>query len=170
VLDDYELMPYISIDLGMLQSINYYTGIIFKGFTYGLGFPLFSGGRYNGAVAAFGRDLSATGFSIGINFVMSALRRQGLIEQRKQDIVRLLYPDNLRKAAYTAADRWRRDGFRIVCEKISSENNMFPKNEGIVSDTSAESLESAFAGIENYESVIVIMEKQDKIRIYCKEC
>jgi hypothetical protein len=47
---------------------------------------------------------------------------------------------------------------------------MFPKNEGIVSDTSAESLESAFAGIENFESVIVIMEKQDKIRIYCKEC
>ena len=76
ILDDYGYLQYVTIDLGLLQSLDYYTGIIFKGFTYGIGFPLFSGGRYDSLVQAFGRDLSATGFSIGINFVLTALRRQ----------------------------------------------------------------------------------------------
>jgi len=76
-LDAAGLLEFVSLDLGQLQSLNYYSGVIFKGFTYGLGFPLFSGGRYDQLVSNFGRDLSATGFSIGLNFALTALRRQG---------------------------------------------------------------------------------------------
>ncbi len=76
ILSDMDLLKYVSLDLGMLQSLDYYTGIIFKGFTYGIGFPLFSGGRYDNVASEFGRNLPATGFSIGINFVMNALRIQ----------------------------------------------------------------------------------------------
>lgn len=122
VLDDYELMSYISLDLGMLQSINYYTGIIFKGFTYGLGFPLFSGGRYNGAVAAFGRDMAATGFSIGINFAMSALRRQGMIEARLRPALRLIYTNDMRKKALDIASKWRQEGLRVICQSVLDSN------------------------------------------------
>lgn len=122
VLDDYELMPYISLDLGMLQSINYYTGIIFKGFTYGLGFPLFSGGRYNGAIAAFGRDMAATGFSIGINFAMSALRRQGLIETRLNPAIKLIYTEKVRKKALAVCAKWRQNGLRVICQSAQDSN------------------------------------------------
>ncbi len=122
VLDDYELMSYISLDLGMLQSINYYTGIIFKGFTYGLGFPLFSGGRYNGAVAAFGRDMAATGFSIGINFAMAALRRQGMIEPRLRPALRLIYANGMRKKALNIASKWRQEGLRVICQSVLDSN------------------------------------------------
>lgn len=76
ILDEDDVLKYVSLDLGMLQSLNYYTGIIFKGFTYGIGFPLLSGGRYDKVVSEFGRALSSTGFSLGINFAMTALRRQ----------------------------------------------------------------------------------------------
>ncbi len=76
ILEEEGILKYVSLDLGMLQSLNYYTGIIFKGFTYGIGFPLLSGGRYDNVVSEFGRSLSSTGFSLGINFVMTALRRQ----------------------------------------------------------------------------------------------
>lgn len=76
ILEDDDVLKYVSLDLGMLQSLNYYTGIIFKGFTYGIGFPLLSGGRYDKVVGEFGRSLSSTGFSLGINFAMTALRRQ----------------------------------------------------------------------------------------------
>ena len=44
VLEDYELIQYVSVDLGMLRSLDYYTGMIFKGFTYEIGFPILSGG------------------------------------------------------------------------------------------------------------------------------
>ncbi len=76
LLEEEGVLRYVSLDLGMLQSLNYYTGIIFKGFTYGIGFPLLSGGRYDRVVGEFGRSLPSTGFCLGINFVMTALRRQ----------------------------------------------------------------------------------------------
>ena len=60
----------------MVQSLNYYTGIVFRGYAYGVGFPILSGGRYDGLVSKFGKDCPATGFSMGVNMVMMALERQ----------------------------------------------------------------------------------------------
>lgn len=67
------LDKYISFDLGMVQNIDYYTGIIIRGFTYGVAFPVCSGGRYDNLLAKFGRDLPATGVAIGVERVLSAL-------------------------------------------------------------------------------------------------
>ena len=90
MLDDYGLCKYVSIDLGMVQSLNYYSGTIFRGFTYGVGFPILSGGRYDGLVEKFGRKSPATGFSMGINMVMMALERQN-IEIEKPEIDTLVF-------------------------------------------------------------------------------
>lgn len=76
ILEEYQLSQYVSIDLGMVHSISYYTGIIFRGVTYDIGFPFISGGRYDKLVAKYGRDCPATGFSMGINLVLAALQRQ----------------------------------------------------------------------------------------------
>ena len=35
-LCDYGMEKYISFDLGLVQSLDYYTGMIFKGFTHNL--------------------------------------------------------------------------------------------------------------------------------------
>jgi len=67
---------YVSIDLGFVQSLDYYTGLIFKGFTYEVGFPILTGGRYDNLVSEFGLDVPATGFSLGINMLMMALENQ----------------------------------------------------------------------------------------------
>ena len=76
ILEDFDCLSYVSVDLGMLPGLDYYTGMIFKGFTYEIGFPIFSGGRYNHVVASFGYDVPAVGFSMGINLCLTALRRQ----------------------------------------------------------------------------------------------
>lgn len=67
---------FLSIDLSLLQSMNYYTGLTFKAFTYDLGFALLSGGRYDQAAATFGQNIKATGFSMGVDLALMALRRQ----------------------------------------------------------------------------------------------
>ncbi len=77
ILEDAGQLSAVSVDLGMLRSLDYYTGMIVKGFTYGIGYPILSGGRYDNVVSEFGRTLSSTGFSIGVDRLMSALRRQG---------------------------------------------------------------------------------------------
>lgn len=73
VLVDRGLDNYVSFDLGMVQNIDYYTGIILRGFTYGVAFPVCSGGRYDNLLAKFGRDLPATGVAFGIERIMAAL-------------------------------------------------------------------------------------------------
>lgn len=45
---------YISIDLGMIQHLDYYTGVIFKGYIYEIGEEIVSGGRYDELIGNFG--------------------------------------------------------------------------------------------------------------------
>lgn len=62
---------FISIDLGMLESINYYTGSIFKCYTHGVGFPICAGGRYDNLMGQFGAPRGAVGAAIGVNRIMT---------------------------------------------------------------------------------------------------
>lgn len=76
ILSSYGYEQYISIDLAMVQSINYYTGVIFRVFTRGVGFAIASGGRYDNLIGKFGENMSATGSAIDIDMLMAALYRQ----------------------------------------------------------------------------------------------
>lgn len=79
LLEQYGMADYISIDFGMLHDIAYYSGIIFRGITPGIGFPVVSGGRYDALLEKFGRSAPATGFALGIKRVMIAMERQQLL-------------------------------------------------------------------------------------------
>ncbi len=73
ILKEKGLENYLAIDLSMVPNLDYYTGMIIKGFTKGVGFPVCSGGRYDNLTAKFGRPLPATGVAIGIERIMAAL-------------------------------------------------------------------------------------------------
>lgn len=113
VLEDYELSKYISIDLGMVQSLNYYTGIIFRGFTYGVGFPVLSGGRYDNLVEKFGRKCPATGFSLGINMLLMALEKQNVAGGRPGADTLVCYLKEGRKAAFKICSELREQGLLV---------------------------------------------------------
>lgn len=70
----YGFERYISLDLGMLQSIDYYTGSIFKCYTRGVGFPIAAGGRYDNLMGLFGAPKGAVGCAIGINRIMQVYK------------------------------------------------------------------------------------------------
>ncbi len=76
IIEGYGYGSYISLDLGMVSHIGYYTGIIFKGFTKDLGVVLVSGGRYDGLLRDFGMDCPATGFALILNKITKALKIQ----------------------------------------------------------------------------------------------
>lgn len=73
---------YVSFDLGMLSKYDYYTGIIFRGYTFGSGKAIVKGGRYDKLLSYFGRKLPAVGFAIMIDELMSALIRK---EEREEN-------------------------------------------------------------------------------------
>ena len=66
----------MSYDLGMLSRYQYYTGIIFKAYTYGTGDYIVTGGRYDKLLVQFGKDTPAVGFVIVVDQLMAALSRQ----------------------------------------------------------------------------------------------
>ena len=78
IIDEYGYSKYISIDLGLIGSEDYYTGVIFKGFTYEVGFPIIGGGRYDNVAERFGRKMESVGFSLSLTLAITALMRQGL--------------------------------------------------------------------------------------------
>lgn len=76
VLELYDTADYVSFDLGMLSKYNYYTGVIFKAYTYGVGNAVVKGGRYDNLLHQFGKEAPAIGFVIVIDDILEALARQ----------------------------------------------------------------------------------------------
>ena len=65
--------PYIRFDLGMVHQIDYYTGVVFRGYVEGAGDAVLSGGRYDNLVGIFGREAQATGFAVDVDAVARTL-------------------------------------------------------------------------------------------------
>ena len=120
ILDDYGLSKYVSVDLGMVQSLNYYTGTIFRGFTYGAGFPILSGGRYDRLVEKFGKNSPAIGFSLGINMIMMALDRQKIGMESPVIDSLICYEKGGRKTAFEVAEALRKQGLSIEIDLTGS--------------------------------------------------
>lgn len=76
VLKLYGVEKYVSFDLGMLSKYHYYTGIIFKAYTYGVGAPIVKGGRYDTLLRQFGKDAPAIGFAMVVDDVLEAVQYQ----------------------------------------------------------------------------------------------
>lgn len=113
ILNDYGFSKYISVDLGMLKGLNYDTGIIFRGFTNGVGFPILSGGRYDSLTSSFGRDCPATGFSLCINMLMTALKKTEIPLEKPNVDSLICYKKNNRKNAIEIAETLRTQALNI---------------------------------------------------------
>jgi len=98
IMEEYGYSKYITIDLGLIGSEKYYTGVIFKGYTYEVGFPIIGGGRYDNVAELFGRKMEAVGFSLSLTLAITALMRQGLELTRSQASAIVGYDRNIKGA------------------------------------------------------------------------
>lgn len=72
----YDIQKYVSVELGIISTYQYYTGIIFAGYTFGSGEAIVKGGRYDKLLTYFGKDAAAIGFAIVVDQLQAALSRQ----------------------------------------------------------------------------------------------
>ncbi len=107
IMEYYDYNGYISIDLGMLSEYKYYTGVIFKGYTYGSGAPVVTGGRYNDLVKQFGVDAPSVGFAFLVDELMMALLHQKVSVLEKEAAVMILYDTKLEREATKLAKQFR---------------------------------------------------------------
>lgn len=117
VLKLYGCEKYISFDLGMLSKYKYYTGVIFKVYTYGVGDAIVKGGRYDTLLKHFGKDAPAIGFAIVTDDLLEALNRQR-IEIPLPEVRRILtYRKENYKEVLEEALRLRQKGIAVALEK-----------------------------------------------------
>ncbi|MBQ9134787.1 MAG: ATP phosphoribosyltransferase regulatory subunit [Lachnospiraceae bacterium] len=113
VLSLYGTEKYVSFDLGMLSKYRYYTGIIFKAYTYGVGDAIIKGGRYDALLQHFGKEAPAIGFVAVVDDILEALSGQKVeitVPARKQV---LTYTQADYAEVLTKAQAMRKEGIAV---------------------------------------------------------
>lgn len=105
----------ILVDMGVLRGLDYYTGVVFEGFSPELGYGLLGGGRYDNLLSQFGFACPATGFALGMDRLTLVLKNQ----ESKQ--VRYMVGGPNMAANVRKADELRNAG-NIVELDVLSEN------------------------------------------------
>lgn len=76
ILSESGLGDCLCFDLGLVHSLDYYTGIIFRGYVSGSGQTMLSGGRYDNLLANYGKPFAAVGFGIYIEHAFDILKAE----------------------------------------------------------------------------------------------
>ena len=78
---------YISADMGLVNQPDYYSGIIFKIYINNTGVTVGSGGRYDGLMEHFGKNIPATGFGLNVDILFDALEKEAESDKDGNDIL-----------------------------------------------------------------------------------
>ena len=63
----------MQFDLSMVQPLDYYTGVVFRGFARGAAAQVLSGGRYDALVGRYGKPRPACGFAVDVEGLADCL-------------------------------------------------------------------------------------------------
>jgi ATP phosphoribosyltransferase regulatory subunit len=134
ILREHGLEDYISFDLSMIGYLDYYTGIIFRGYAHGAPTAIIDGGRYDTLLPKFGANYPAVGFAIKMDMLLSALA--GALESPlfvRPDAL-ISYTKEGRATALLTADELRRTGMCIenyLGSGTLAEQTAYAKKRGI---------------------------------------
>lgn len=137
------LSDHLTIDLGLVNQADYYSGIIFRGYTAGAGEPVLSGGRYDGLIGEFGPDRPATGF--GINLDLLCERVEGIAEIRQPSAAVLVDSKSSITAAFSLLERLNEQRFTaqlVPVDDVKAEGLQqdFDRTFAVIGDGSREVL------------------------------
>lgn len=132
----YGVEDYVVFDLGMVNSLNYYTGIIFRGYTYGTGYSIVDGGRYDHLVEQFGKKIPAVGFGIKVNEVLNVLENNHVDLGVEGTKAMVAYTNEGKATALKIADVYRQSGMKLENSLIGDDfeaNLSYAKERGMES-------------------------------------
>ena len=115
---------YISIDLGMIQHLDYYTGVIFKGYIYEIGEEIVSGGRYDELIGNFG-EMPAVGLAVQVNQIRRRRKSKEEPYERNQIDIVIHYELNRLAEAERLRNLLRKDGKNAWLSLFSNLSDTF---------------------------------------------
>ena len=122
LLEVYKIRKYVSYELAMISGFNYYTGIIFAGYTFGSGEAIVNGGRYDNLLQSFGKSAPSIGFAVVINQLMAALQRQNVRIPFENTTKWFIYSQQYRQDAIKDAQVLRSRGEQVELMPLTEQN------------------------------------------------
>lgn len=110
IIEGYGLEKYVTFDLGMLSQYEYYTGVIFRGYTYGTGDAVVKGGRYDHLLQKFGKEAASVGLVVVVDELLLAMSRQKLDVDESDSVIMVLYESHRHMDALKKANSLREQG------------------------------------------------------------
>jgi ATP phosphoribosyltransferase regulatory subunit len=111
----------VSFDLSELRGYHYHSGMVFAAYAQGFKGPLALGGRYDEVGQSFGRARPATGFSLDLRGVVTAL-------PPAKSVMTIFAPANLDNTLSVKIDSLRAEGHVVVQELVDSKTDYFEIN------------------------------------------
>ena len=124
ILVSYEVDKYVTFDFSMHGTYGYYTGIIFRGYTYGTGDAIVKGGRYDTLLEKFGKASPSVGFVIVVDELMSAFARQKVEIPCEYKTTYILYDEERHSEAVSLAKDFRKNGKQTELAKKSTSHDV----------------------------------------------
>jgi ATP phosphoribosyltransferase regulatory subunit len=100
----------VTFDLGMVPRLNYYTGIIFRGYAEGVGNTVLRGGRYDKLIKSSNSYVPAIGFSIDVNSVISNVNINEILN-KDENVYKIYYSEKNRIEAIKKGEELRNQGY-----------------------------------------------------------
>ena len=113
ILKMYGLEQYIVMDLGLINHMGYYSGIIFQGYVEKFGKPVLMGGRYDELGNEFGATLPAIGFACEIESLVKATDSREAVSPFPIDI-KIIYEDTKLELAIVIANELRDRKYSVL--------------------------------------------------------
>lgn len=118
VLVDYGMDRYILFDFSILSYASYYTGMMFQGYTQGIGEAVIEGGRYDKLLSHFGLDRPAVGVAIHVQHLLNKLMGKQMLTLPSKTLI--LCEPHTRKIARQIACQFRREGLVVEQNRMDS--------------------------------------------------
>lgn len=114
ILESFGLDGRVRLDFSLVNSMDYYNGVIFQGFLPKIPFPVLSGGRYDNLPRKMGKEVGAIGFALYMGRLEQFF---GQDRQYDADVLLTYGPDAdlVKLAAF--AERLRHEGRSVRCER-----------------------------------------------------
>lgn len=141
ILKDYGLAERVFVNLGVIRDFDYYTGIVFEGFSPQVGHPLLAGGRYDELFSVFGKNAPACGFALFVERLMEVLERSQPCFEVSRLVFEIHFPSSKHRAVFDIVKKLREQGIPLVLKEWSKdyyqvtwENQSAEFSEGAVTE------------------------------------
>ncbi|MBQ4136872.1 MAG: ATP phosphoribosyltransferase regulatory subunit [Clostridia bacterium] len=112
----------IKLDFSVISSVNYYNGIVFKGFVNGVPNAVLSGGRYDKLMKKLGKKSGAVGFAV----YHDRLKYLDYKKEAQKKPVLVLYNENSNvKELIAQRDRLISEGIAFELQKNASDKQAY---------------------------------------------